>query len=536
MNLNLFILQSFRSPIFSSPIFYLQSFVGKKGMIVVIFEQVGSGLMHCVVGKKEEEKGEVIWGECSLVGNGFSPHILLTENEYVVQVHSLNDSKSSNNNSSKIYYRLGKLNTEKLKVDWNEKEDFICEGHYPRIAKNSNGVVALSYSKDNNVYVQVGLLDENSVFGISEKSENINDALEWQTDVEREENESCNVACIKNACEACLVLTNSNHLLLSYRSSSSDSLFFTVAKLVCVIDNNNNDNNSSPLLTLRQEEEGVKEKKKKRKEGKEEVAPPSPPPLHQLPEHLVKGEFVEFLSWSEYDTGCTPSLAFLQEGEILDSPQKEKEGEGVATSQGRAREVGVGDCLFEVHKSQRMSSLWGHLSRFSLLSKKIKYKPSFKFDSGLFSSISFLHPSSLVEVHKAPLNDVLWINFGKLSYKPLSLHNLCLSASHNSCVNDINSKMPSLLSQLSSGISLVEIDVFKASFSFLVGHNSPGDSIQNNFGNPKTFQLNEWLEVIALWLRQMEGETLKKTRFSFSSNPFFFVLQKREPFASFPCP
>ncbi|MFD9950675.1 hypothetical protein ACFWYW_43770 [Nonomuraea sp. NPDC059023] len=76
-------------------------------------------------------------------------------------------------------------------------------------------------------------------------------------------------------------------------------------------------------------------------------------------------------------------------------------------------------------------------------------------------------------------------------------------ATHNSYSGDIGGARKSIPHQLDRGIRFIELDIhdngYATSRDYAVGHDSPGDEVDHQAGNPSSNNLRDWLAMINNW-------------------------------------
>eukprot|EP01091_Cochliopodium_minus_P012585 TRINITY_DN3839_c0_g1_i1.p1 TRINITY_DN3839_c0_g1~~TRINITY_DN3839_c0_g1_i1.p1 ORF type:complete len:681 (+),score=185.88 TRINITY_DN3839_c0_g1_i1:123-2165(+) len=438
-----------------------------NSFVILFFSNYETKQLYYQVGKLETENQTTKWTtEPKLLGKGVNPKVHLTDTNHVILLYS--DGNFIQKNFSKVYQRIGILNSENFEIEWASSPKEVCEGSSPSFCVNRRGLVALSYnSSNNNVECLIGIFspkftsplrsnnteketilnEENNENNIENNTQtnSINNFLQWDI----------SPAQMKNRTEASIVVTETNHIIVASVHPDADDLYFSVAMCSLVHPNKKPENNK----TQRRKKSSVNQTNTFL--PKEEV---------KFIPNLVSTQYIHWLEDYVYDTGCSPSLFIFNN-----------------------------DVIIETHNSEKVSSLWYHLCRFNTRNNIIKFRGSYKYDSGVGSTLIFLNESKIMEIHKSQFKNVLWTKYGEISFKEPYPYNLIYKASHNSCLVDINAQMPALKHQLEFGIQLIELDFFKTSFNYILGHKVPGDFVCKSEVNPNTFQLTEWLNQVYEW-------------------------------------
>ena len=91
-------------------------------------------------------------------------------------------------------------------------------------------------------------------------------------------------------------------------------------------------------------------------------------------------------------------------------------------------------------------------------------------------------------------------------FKLMSDFNLVsFRATHNSYSGNFSGQRGPILQQLNSGVRLIELDLHTTDFQsvqdYQIGHDSPGDQVWKEDGNPTTIFFTDWITQIAQWVR-----------------------------------
>ena len=121
-----------------------------SGIVVEVNHQQATNLMFYRVGERKD--GCIKWGRKDsdkpprkrYYGSGAYPQVSLNNENIMIEVHK-------GQFLDRCYYRLGKVNTESMKVTWGSKT-FFNIGIYPDIALNNNDIIVALFQ--NNIFTK----------------------------------------------------------------------------------------------------------------------------------------------------------------------------------------------------------------------------------------------------------------------------------------------------------------------------------------------------------------------------------------------
>ena len=113
---------------------------------VCAFDELISGRdLRFSVGRVDSKRGKIEWGDVSHDQNckGVYPSVSLTyvQNEfYVIETHAEGFLYNE------CYYRVGKVDEERKSIDWGDSHNF-CSGAKPRVCANDDGTVIIAHEE-----------------------------------------------------------------------------------------------------------------------------------------------------------------------------------------------------------------------------------------------------------------------------------------------------------------------------------------------------------------------------------------------------